>query len=337
MADAGHFFISLGLNGAEKTLSGLSQVNDQFGGLKTISTEAKLAILAALAGLEQMVSVGGKFGAQMEQTHQHLNVAIRDLQLYEAAAQKFNAPKGMVTSALEDIQKTMTLVQFGKAPPDFYPTILSLFQQAGKKVPSADYFAKKPLEFFKDVLDIDKNSKVDKTKLYTMLTEANFPGELLDINKMGGFGQSNLKSVENKVLTDSQIEKLSKTNQTFEDAALNFEAAMANLTASPTILSLVKALDRFSDVTNKFILWEEASHGVDRVDKKMGELLLGKDSNKLLKMTGPQVVHFIEMQLKITNSDVAKAANAAANGAKDGMKRAGFSVTTGKFSSTVTQ
>ena len=87
MAEAGRFFISLGLNGAEKTLSGLSQVNDHFGGLKTLSTEAKLAILAALAGLEQLVSVGGKFGSQMTMLHEHLNVSIQDLQKYGNAAQ----------------------------------------------------------------------------------------------------------------------------------------------------------------------------------------------------------------------------------------------------------
>ena len=227
--EAGKFFVSLGLTGAEKTVSGLAQVNDHFAGLKGISTEAKLAILGALAGLEQMVSMTGKFGNETMKTHQHLLVSIHDLQLYEAMATRAGAASGSMTSAFENIQQTFQAMALEGKVPQFMPTLMALIQQGGYHM-SADDIKKwgttegGPVQFFELLRSMALNSKVDKSKLNYMIQQSGLlPQDIYDVNRMGAFNEQSRRAAQGEIVTAEQVQRLSQLNKEWQDVILNFE------------------------------------------------------------------------------------------------------------------
>lgn len=260
MPEAGRFFISLGLNGAEKTLSGLSQVNDHFGGLKTISTEAKLAILAALAGLEQLVSVGGKFGSQMTMLHEHLNVSIQDLQKYGNAAQIAGSSTQDMFTAFGNIQNTLEAVRLeGKAAP-FMPTLLALMQQSGQNLNFDDIQKMATqkggdVKFFNMLRGMINNTKVNPADLFYMISQNGMlPTSVYDAVKMGGGKTFDKALGMAPTVSNDNVSKLNNLNMTWQQTLERFETAMMNFTASPQIVKLVNGLDDFADATNKLVL-----------------------------------------------------------------------------------
>ena len=260
MPEAGRFFISLGLNGAEKTLSGLSQVNDHFGGLKTISTEAKLAILATLAGLEQLVSIGGKFGSQMTMMHEHLNVSIQDLQKNGNAAKIAGSSTQSMYTAFGNIQDALESIRLqGKAAP-FMPTLLELIQQSGQNITLDDILkmgnTKGGVVKFSNLLrGMINNSKVNPYDLYKMISDNGMlPTDIYDAFSMNK-GKTFDKALSmSPTVSDANVSKLNNLNMNWMQTEERFEVAMKNFAATPWIMDLVKGLDNFADAANKLSL-----------------------------------------------------------------------------------
>ncbi|MDE2233837.1 MAG: hypothetical protein KGJ90_07090 [Patescibacteria group bacterium] len=338
--EAGKFFVSLGLTGAEKTVSGLAQVNDHFAGLKGISTEAKLAILAALAGLEQMVSMTGKFGNETMKTHQHLLVSIHDLQLYEAMAHNAGAATGSMTSAFENIQQTFQAMALEGKVPQFMPTLMALIQQGGYHM-SADDIKKwgttmgGPVQFFELLRNMALNSKVDKSKLNYMIQQSGLlPQDIYDVNRMGAFNQSNRAIAEKQIVSKQDVKDLNALNVEWERTIGMMEkfAKLFGTELLPPVRTLYELSSKAVDLLEKY----KKENDKDRylyTDQHIGHVLLGKDYDRLMNTKLPGGVKSFEFLLNI-NTDDKNAANAAAKGAVNGLKKAGYNVTNGKFSST---
>lgn len=335
--EAGKFFVSLGLTGAEKTVSGLAQVNDHFAGLKGISTEAKLAILAALAGLEQMVSMTGKFGNETMKTHQHLLVSIHDLQLYEAMAHNAGAATGSMTSAFENIQQTFQAMALEGKVPQFMPTLMALIQQGGYHM-SADDIKKwgttmgGPVQFFELLRNMALNSKVDKSKLNYMIQQSGLlPQDIYDVNRMGAFNQSNRAIAEKQIISSGDVKNLNNLNTEW-----NRTIGMMEKFAKLFSTELTPAVQKLYEVSSAAVGLLEKWQSLDKnqvTDEKIGRKILGDNYDRVMNTKLPGGVKSFEFLLNI-NTDDKKAADIAAKGAVNGLKKAGYNVTNGKFSST---
>lgn len=342
MPEAGRFFISLGLNGAEKTLSGLSQVNDHFGGLKTISTEAKLAILAALAGLEQLVSVGGKFGSQMTMLHEHLNVSIQDLQKYGNAAQIAGSSTQDMFTAFGNIQNTLEAVRLeGKAAP-FMPTLLALMQQSGQNLNFDDIQKMATqkggdVKFFNMLRGMINNTKVNPADLFYMISQNGMlPTSVYDAVKMGGGKTFDKALGMAPTVSNENVSKLNNLNMTWQQSIERFETAMKNFTASPMIEKLVNGLDAFAEAVNKFVLSKNA--GSSTSDREWSEKLFGKDkADKLANLYLPKGGGFSNIN-KIYITAMGQDAHQVGQKAAKALQNGGFKTSSGAapYSSTVT-
>ncbi|HVN66747.1 MAG TPA: hypothetical protein VMT55_00115 [Candidatus Sulfotelmatobacter sp.] len=248
--EAGKFFVNLGLTGTEKTLGGLSQVNSHFAGLKGISTEAKLAILGALAGLEQMVSISGRFGNELTKSTQFLNVNKVAIQQWENAAQRMGAPVGALTDALQKIQDVMNDIWAGKGPPQFMPTIMSMLTRAGEKFSPAElagqsnYWQQHPLDFFQHIVHAANLPGVDRGRLGYMLSQMGINQDILNVARMGAFSPANLAGARRTTINQTDIEQLNKMNQAWEGFELNMKKAMHLF--SEGFLPMVQKLEGFS-------------------------------------------------------------------------------------------
>jgi hypothetical protein len=342
MAEAGRFFISLGLNGAEKTLSGLSQVNDHFGGLKTLSTEAKLAILAALAGLEQLVSVGGKFGSQMTMLHEHLNVSIQDLQKYGNAAQIAGSSVQSMYTAFGNIQDALESLRLeGKAAP-FFPALMGIIQQSGQNISEEDVLkmGNTPggdVKFLNLLRKMINNSKVNQFDLYHMISQNGMlPTDIYDVLAMNG-GKTFDKALKMApTVSNGNVAQLNSLNMEWQQTLERFEVAMKNFAATPWIMDLVKGLDNFADATKR--LSESLPKIEEKTQKTVGgvaEYLFDYKSMiaDLKSSLGTQTKFYIAA----TSEDSKKVGQKAVDALNKGGFRATMTPTPAPYSSTVTK
>ncbi len=249
--EAGKFFVSLGLTGAEKMLSGLEQVNDHFSGLKGMTTEAKLAILAALAGLEQMVSMSGRWGGELTKLSQFLNISMHDLQLWGNAAERYSKGGAQAfQGAIQNIQDAMNELWSGQGTRKFEPNLMSMMVAGGQKFSDAErksqfqYWEKHPLEFFKHLVQLTHDKNTDKGQLGFMLNQANLAGAM-DIAKMGAFNARDLALASQTTVSDATVSKLNQVNVEWNTFLLTTEKIIKLIAAEllPELKLMNKALN----------------------------------------------------------------------------------------------
>lgn len=262
--EAGRFFVNLGLTGAEKTVSGLAQVNDHFSGLKDLSTEAKLAILAALAGLEQMVSYSGKFGNEITKTTAYLNLNTQALQMWDNAAQRAGATAGQTTKQFESIRNHMLDIMTGNGPKNFMPTLLAEMGAQGQKFTpeeekgQAGYWAEHPDLLFKHFLQLHKRKGLSDSMLGYMFEGAGIDTDLTARNqKFGAFSDKNMALARQQTISNSDIQKLAQLNSAWKDFGIESERIVKLLSTGllPIVQKMADAMAfiaNFLEAKNRF-------------------------------------------------------------------------------------
>ena len=263
--EAGKFFISLGLTGAEKTLSGLSQVNDHFSGLKGMAIESKLAILAALAGLEQVVSISGKFGNEITKNTEYLNIGKRALQDYTNATTRMGLPANSFKDSIQSIQDAMNDLKFGKGPANFMPTLFSLMIAHGEKFTDEEkkgqfnYWEKNPLALQKHFLNLNNliGNGIDKGTLASMMKGANINMDVMTAGKMGAYSDANMKIAHSQSVGNGDISKLNQLNTAWIDIEQDMKKIIDILGVQflPLIQEIANLAQRFAN--SKFMKDQE--------------------------------------------------------------------------------
>lgn len=287
--EAGKFFVNIGLTGVEKMAGGLEQINDHFAGLKGISTEAKLAILAALAGLEQMVSFSGKFGNELTKTTQFLNENVETIQTWETAAQRAGAAAGDMTGALQKIQDTMNDIWAGKGPPEFLPAIMSMLSNAGEKFTpeelagQANYWQKHPLDFFRHIVDATHLKGVDKGRLGYMLSQLGIPQDILSVARLGAFDPSKINQARQLTLSQGDVNTLNNVNVEWK----TFEQTMGHIVKmfSTELLPVLERMNTLAKGLDDYINFKvKTDRRVQEAlsDRHINELIFGKERMKEL-------------------------------------------------------
>ena len=254
--EAGKFFVNLGLTGAEKMLGGLSQINDHFSGLKGISTEAKLAILAALAGMEQMISVSGKFGTQTTLTAEALGAQTKELQKWNNAFQIMTGNANQGGIVLKTIRDLFQGMKFGKGVAEFQPTLMALLAQSGETYTPEEMkkqyllWASHPEKFMPHLMDMAKLNNVDQATLAYMLEQS---GQLSPENfsALRNMTPTVLKQAEAESLGNKDIEKLNVLYQKWQLLGLVLKKDMDEFAS--TMGPIVDGLLRAANLLDKFM------------------------------------------------------------------------------------
>lgn len=259
--EAGKFFINLGLTGAEKTLGGLAQVNDHFSGLKSISTEAKLAILAALAGLEQMVSVSGQFGTNTKLTAEALGVQTRELQKWNNAFQIMTGQAGQGTAVLKGVHDLMFNIQTGQGASPFFPTLMSALNASGYKyskdelLKQSNLWLKDPSKFMPELMAMAKLKTTEVAKLAGMLEKSGLLSNP-QFSALRNITPGVIHEAGQETISNADIERLNKINQKWQDFGLIMKKVMDEFAsrlgpAVDKLLIAAKLLDKFMQAQNR--------------------------------------------------------------------------------------
>jgi hypothetical protein len=111
-------FVTLGIKGAEKTVGALGEVKKGLGGIASMSLEAKAGILAAMYGLERMMSVSGAAGTGFTNFSALTGFSAQALQKWQYAARQAGESNEEFTGSLKSVQNAMTNMLLGKGAPE---------------------------------------------------------------------------------------------------------------------------------------------------------------------------------------------------------------------------
>lgn len=110
-------FINLGIKGAEKAESAVSGVTRKMSDLRSVSVETKVAILAAVYGLERMMSQSARTGMGLSQFASATGLSIKQLQQWQYAARQFGVSNDDMTGSVKAVQDNMTrMISLNEGP-----------------------------------------------------------------------------------------------------------------------------------------------------------------------------------------------------------------------------
>lgn len=112
----GEFFVTLGVKGSEKTLSALSGVSDGLGSIKSMSLEAKAAILGAVYAFERMMTSSSKTGTELQNFNALTGISTQDLQKWQYAGRQVGLTNEEIAGSFKSVQSVMGGLQMGKMP-----------------------------------------------------------------------------------------------------------------------------------------------------------------------------------------------------------------------------
>jgi hypothetical protein len=115
----GELFVNLGITGADKTISLIGQTTKGMSGLASMSLEAKAAILAAIYGLERMMSSSADMGSHLTNLSTLLGISSKTLQQYDYAAQQVGISNGEMEGSFKSLQTAMANIDLNKGAPEW--------------------------------------------------------------------------------------------------------------------------------------------------------------------------------------------------------------------------
>lgn len=268
---AGEFYVNLGLKGDDDTQRKLDKQTDYWKNIKGASTEAKLAILAVLYGVERMVSTYGAAGNELVNFTTITDISRKKLQAYEIQAQKAGAANGELTTTFDNLQKQMFGVMTGSGVPPWLATITGTLQGMGvqftdaEKKNTAQAWGQNPDLFFQRINQFANNKLLDKWKTTNVLREMGFSDNIVAGMMRHFFDPSAIKGAESQVWSDKTVENLAKLNSEWVNLLINFKQFMGTLAGS----DLTKFVKDLSGIAHQL---ERIGGDLNIIGKKAGAL-----------------------------------------------------------------
>lgn len=114
----GEFFINLGIKGADTAGKALGGVKSGLGDVKSMSLEAKAAIIGVVYGLEQLMSHSAQMGTDLTNFNALTGMSTKELQQWQYAARQAGVSGEEMTGSLKAVQNAMTNMLLGKGAPE---------------------------------------------------------------------------------------------------------------------------------------------------------------------------------------------------------------------------
>jgi len=112
------FFVEIGVKGSDKTVNAFKSIKDGLGGMKSMSLEAKAAIVGALYGLERMMNQSAQLGSNLTNFEQLTGLSAKSLQQWQYAARQAGVSSEELTGNLKSVQQSMSNMLMGKGAPE---------------------------------------------------------------------------------------------------------------------------------------------------------------------------------------------------------------------------
>lgn len=111
-------FVNLGVKGADSAGKAIGGVKSGLGEVKSMSLEAKAAIVGAIYALERMMSSSAQAGTGFMNFTALTGMSAQELQKWQYAARQVGIENEEITGSLKSVQNAMTNMLLGKGAPE---------------------------------------------------------------------------------------------------------------------------------------------------------------------------------------------------------------------------
>lgn len=111
-------FVGLGVKGADQAGKALGGVKTGLGEVKSMSLEAKAAIVGVVYALERMMTQSAQMGTGLLNFNQLTGIGAKELQQWQYAARQAGVSADEMTGSLKAVQNSMTNMLLGKGAPE---------------------------------------------------------------------------------------------------------------------------------------------------------------------------------------------------------------------------
>lgn len=287
-------FVNLGLKGADQAGKALGGVKSGLGDVKSLSLEAKAAIVGVVYGLEKLMSNSAQAGTGLYNFNALTGMSTKELQQWQYAARQVGISGEEMTGNLKGVQSVMSNMLLGKGAPEGLAMVANKVGLDPKKMRDTMYVMQQLQKFAQQVpQDVGnqmlKSFGLSEGAIAAMRRNA-FRPEVF--SKAPTYGEGEIKSLD-------------KVNVAWSNLGQKIEMAFGHLTAkdglkivgeiskmTTEVLKLVDALAKLADklqifkgIGKIFEGWSMILNGVtDTVDKvgknKAGPAEGGKEALK---------------------------------------------------------
>lgn len=272
--NVGELFVNLGVKGSEKSVGAISNVTKGLGEAKSMSIEAKAAILGMLYAFERYLTASGNLGTQLINFNALTGLSTKELQQWQYAMTMAGGTADDITGSVKNIQKAMAQIDLGKGVPE---GLLMLSQAAG----GID-FSKKDDPFYimaavqKALKNIGSGPRSKAIANY-LATSLGINENVIAGMQRGAFNQKSLSQAP--ILSENTLQALDRSRAAWSKLGITISQAFAKFNAAhgqqlvKDITMLIEPVVKLAAAFTKLAETLHVFEGIGWVFKQLGESL----------------------------------------------------------------
>ena len=229
-------FIKLGVKGDGGAKKALTGVSTQLGEVKSMSLEAKAAILGVVYGLKSMMGFGMNLGTGLQQFSHLTGMSAEALQRWQYAGRQVSVSNEEVENSLKGVQQAMSNMLIGKGAPEGMAMLADKVGFDMEKARDTFYVMKKLQEFAKTMpADIGN----------TVLRSFGVGDGMIQGLRRNGFTDDIMKRAP--VITDAQSRSLEKSRVQWENIENKFQMGIAKMFSTKDGANMIRDIGKLAD------------------------------------------------------------------------------------------
>lgn len=280
--NVGEFFISLGIKGSGKTVGALNSVKTGLGDVKSMSLEAKAAIIAAVYGFEQLMKSSSQAGTNLENFNALTGISAQTLQQYQYAARQVGVSNDEMRGSFVSVQNVMTNMRLGKGAPEG----LGMLQRkvgfdASKALKDTEYVMKKLQEYANSEKEVSMRNSVLKSFGLSDTVIAGMARNAFRPEVMAKAPRYN----------DQEVKQLDRVNAAWSNLGNKMQMAIGHFNAlhgGQLVNDISKIADKVLVLVEAFMRLAEALHVFEGIGKVVDVLAMitGAGASGVKAITG---------------------------------------------------
>ncbi len=275
-------FVNLGIKGADKTVGALGNVKKGLGEVSSMSLEAKAGILAAMYGLERMMSISGQAGTNLTNFAALTGISTQNLQQWQYAARQAGISGEELSGNMKAVQNAMSNMLLGKGAPEGMAVI-------AKAVGGLDVNRVRDVTYMMGKLQ-EAAQKLPKDVGNNMLKTFGLSEGVISGMRRNVFNSENFKKAP--TYSNGEIGQLDKANIAWSNLGNKIEMAFGHFNAAHGLKlvqdiskiadSVFRLVDSLTKLADKLKIFDALDQSFEGINKIMG-LLNGKSVDEVMK------------------------------------------------------
>lgn len=216
----GELYVNLGLKGNDQVAKGLTGVKAGLGDVKSMSLEAKAAILGVMYGLERLMTQSAQMGSSLMNFNELTGISAKSLQEWQYAARQAGVGGEELTGSMKSVQSAMTNMLLGKGAPEGLAMVANKVGFDENRARDTLYVMKKLQEFAQVVpKDVGNN----------MLKSFGLSEGTISAMRRNMFTDNNFKKAP--TYSEKEIANLDRVNVAWSNLGQKIQMAIGHLTS----------------------------------------------------------------------------------------------------------